>query len=600
MKKFLALLCALLLCVSTLPAVYAAQGSVDYTLDYKNSRVVMEGVLPETDTRYVSIMLTGAGVDTSGLPVDGSEVTELVPYVGQVSLGNGLTQTADGVSFVFTIPLETPEEKTTYTYLIKGDRSEPLSGQFTYIPPVLLYNALVEIGQASETDIAGVLRTHAELLVLEDVPGFSVLMGTDLADVYKQTAWKELAAGDYTPAGEDDPELDSFIQKLQEDIADVAAAAQISAAQTGDAAETLIRANAAKIGIQDALDAQDSAFAKLDDNNRTKLWASFCGKSFARLAAVGTYFNEQTAALLSQQTIDSLLSQLTSNAYWTTIKSICMENIELLGLDTTYFDKLDGGQKDDVFARMAGSDLTALETLQSSFAATSKEVYDEGDDDDDKPSYGGGGGGSYGGGSHVSVVPPVPTATPTPAPTAQPAAGFADDDVISDWAREPIYALVERGVLSGRADGRFDPAATVTREEFVKMAAVALQMPQGGEMKFTDVPDGHWAAAYIAAAVDAGMVSGQGDGTFGLGEDITRQDLVTMLYRAAGDELPAGGEAPVFADADSIADYAAEAVMRFAQAGIVSGSDGRFDPAAPCTREQAAKILYLLISQQGE
>ena len=54
-------------------------------------------------------------------------------------------------------------------------------------------------------------------------------------------------------------------------------------------------------------------------------------------------------------------------------------------------------------------------------------------------------------------------------------------------------------------------------------------------------------------------------------------------------------EAPAFADNDQIAAYASEAVYLLQKAGIVTGADGRFQPAATATRGQVCKMLAGLV-----
>jgi hypothetical protein len=89
-------------------------------------------------------------------------------------------------------------------------------------------------------------------------------------------------------------------------------------------------------------------------------------------------------------------------------------------------------------------------------------------------------------------------------------------------------------------------------------------------------------------------VNGVGDGSFAPKENISRQDLCTILYRALlklGIELP-DPEPADFTDEAAVAAYAKEAVAVLKRLGIVSGrTDGSFDPRAFATREEAAKII---------
>ena len=62
--------------------------------------------------------------------------------------------------------------------------------------------------------------------------------------------------------------------------------------------------------------------------------------------------------------------------------------------------------------------------------------------------------------------------------------------------------------------------------------------------------------------------------------------------------LPETAEAPAFADNDKIASYAAEAVYLLQKAGIVTGSEGRFNPTATASRGELCKMLSgLMVSE---
>lgn len=214
-----------------------------------------------------------------------------------------------------------------------------------------------------------------------------------------------------------------------------------------------------------------------------------------------------------------------------------------------------------------------------------------------------GGGGGGGGGSHVStaekeIVVPTPITTEE---VIQPEENFID--VKPDmWYYDAVTALAEKGVLAGKSDKLFAPNDTVTREEFVKMAIVALgynNMPLAN-MNFSDVKENDWFYEYVAKAVEAKLVTGISDNNFGAGQPITRQDLCVIIHRIGLEKgLFSEGEAKLsFGDANEIAEYAVEAVSCLAETKIINGTgDGRFAPYANATRAEAAKIIYGFINK---
>ena len=172
--------------------------------------------------------------------------------------------------------------------------------------------------------------------------------------------------------------------------------------------------------------------------------------------------------------------------------------------------------------------------------------------------------------------------------------GFNDLATVS-WAREAIESLAKRKIVSGYADGGFKPNKSITREEFVKLLVDFFGFTDSSaKSSFTDVKDGAWYYSFVASAEKNALVNGIGNGMFGVGRVVTRQDMAVMLYNAAkkaGIEL-SGDKEVSFSDSDKIASYANEAVYALAGCGIVNGMDGRFEPTQECTRAQAAVMLY--------
>ena len=145
----------------------------------------------------------------------------------------------------------------------------------------------------------------------------------------------------------------------------------------------------------------------------------------------------------------------------------------------------------------------------------------------------------------------------------------------------------------------FNPNGEVTREEFVKMLIGAVgKLNADAQCSFTDVPENEWYYQYIASAYNDGIVTGRDDGSFGIGDKISRQDMAVMLMRAAEVyeiDVQSINTAIDFSDKDNIADYAVEAVSAAQQAGIMTGTDDdRFDPILTATRAMAATVIYRL------
>ena len=167
----------------------------------------------------------------------------------------------------------------------------------------------------------------------------------------------------------------------------------------------------------------------------------------------------------------------------------------------------------------------------------------------------------------------------------------------AQWAYESVKWLKARGIVSGTDTGAFEPDRQVTREEFAKMIVLASGILVNNQSAdFADLTSGAWYVPYIGAATEAGIVGGVGDGHFGIGRNITRQDMVVMAKRALDTkavQLTKVKDYTAFTDADTFADYAIDSVKVLFEAGIVNGKgENLFDPNGTATRAEAAKIIY--------
>lgn len=171
------------------------------------------------------------------------------------------------------------------------------------------------------------------------------------------------------------------------------------------------------------------------------------------------------------------------------------------------------------------------------------------------------------------------------------------DDVYVDWPKEAISALAARNIINGVGDNLFDPDNYVTRAQFIKMISAAFDVVDNTAVcTFTDVDANAWYAPYVASAQALGITLGYGDGTFGPDAQITREEMCTMLYRAAdvmSVKMNAVNAAVTFNDDANIADYAKTAIYAMQQAGIINGvGNNTFDAKGLSTRAQAAVAIY--------
>lgn len=166
------------------------------------------------------------------------------------------------------------------------------------------------------------------------------------------------------------------------------------------------------------------------------------------------------------------------------------------------------------------------------------------------------------------------------------------------WAYESIKQLKEKGIISGDGTNNFHPDEKVSREQFLKMLLISLNIElKKAENRFDDVDEEAWYAAYVLTAADLGITNGADDKLFGIGEAILRQDMCVLLKRALEysgintDDL----DEQVFADDAGISDYAKLAVYAMKKMGIVQGSENAFYPQNELSKAEAATVIKALI-----
>ena len=119
------------------------------------------------------------------------------------------------------------------------------------------------------------------------------------------------------------------------------------------------------------------------------------------------------------------------------------------------------------------------------------------------------------------------------------------------------------------------------------------------ESSFDDVNKKAWYYGYVSSAFKNGIVLGRNAKIFGIGDNVTRQDMAVIIFRAA--QLKASEKTADFSDFEKISDYAKEAVSALYSAKVLSGTgNGNFEPVKFATRAEAAKMIYEALKIGGD
>ena len=213
-----------------------------------------------------------------------------------------------------------------------------------------------------------------------------------------------------------------------------------------------------------------------------------------------------------------------------------------------------------------------------------------------------GGGRVSGGGASTSfsadtgVVVPMTVTPDAEKPVNEADVIFSDIDGVP-WAETAIVTLYEDGIINGKDDGTYAPNDNITREEFVKLLILAMnERISEDSAEFEDVIAGEWYESYISTVVKIGVVNGMSETEFGIGQNITRQDMAVMISRAIAHKesvLDVRFDNIDFADKEEFAPYAQESIEKLAAFGLMRGvGENRFAPANFATRAEAAVVIY--------
>lgn len=166
----------------------------------------------------------------------------------------------------------------------------------------------------------------------------------------------------------------------------------------------------------------------------------------------------------------------------------------------------------------------------------------------------------------------------------------------TDWFYNDVKYVWQHDIMNGVSDTKFAPETSMTRAMFVTVLYRLEGSPDVTGMAtppFTDIgaKNFDWAYNAIVWAYNTGVTKGTSATTFAPGVAISRQEIVTMLYRYAGS--PAVSGSPIFGDSSVISSWARDAVQWAKSLGIVNGyPNGNFGPVNATTRGQMAAMIH--------
>ena len=168
-----------------------------------------------------------------------------------------------------------------------------------------------------------------------------------------------------------------------------------------------------------------------------------------------------------------------------------------------------------------------------------------------------------------------------------------------DWYYNAVKYVNQNGLMDGTSATKFSPRVNLTRAQFAQILYNAEGNPDvTWTDKFSDVKEGAWYANAVIWAAENNVLAGYANGTARPNSIVTREDLVSLLWRYAGKPAPTGTTLD-FSDASKVSSYAKDALLWAVENKIISGrANGELDPKGNAQRAEAAQMLMQYFSNK--
>lgn len=164
------------------------------------------------------------------------------------------------------------------------------------------------------------------------------------------------------------------------------------------------------------------------------------------------------------------------------------------------------------------------------------------------------------------------------------------------WYHEGVDFMLRNGYMQGTGQFSFEPYGTVTRGQVVTILYAMSGKPYVlRSSSFRDVSRLDWFGAPVAWAAANGIVAGYGDHRFGPNDNVTREQLVALLYKYTQfkkyDLTMKSTGLDKYPDCASISNYAMIPMLWAVSNGVISGTDRGLEPTASANRAQVAVMM---------
>ncbi|MFE3574465.1 S-layer homology domain-containing protein [Lysinibacillus sp. NPDC059133] len=168
------------------------------------------------------------------------------------------------------------------------------------------------------------------------------------------------------------------------------------------------------------------------------------------------------------------------------------------------------------------------------------------------------------------------------------AAEFKDANSISSWAKEAVQFLTDKGFIQGDEKGNFNPAGTLTRAEAAEILSKALDLKATGTEDFSDVNENDWFYNAVLATSPE-LFDGMGNGKFEPKAQLTREQAAKVIVQ--GYQLTGKADLGKFSDASKASKWAVSYLETAVENGVINGKGSLLAPQDKISREEFATMV---------
>lgn len=526
-------------------------------------------------SKDLNVTLSGATVKICGYSVSDNVIIMVLPNNAEKNWQNAVQLyelPVENNSYEYTFRMNDSVASGKYRVWVKGNE-DSFEKTFDFISMNDFYDVLYYLDtQTDETLIVDKLESSAYMFGLSDI--FFNNLTNDMKKTVKEGI--KQAFTDYPLVKSD--EYSKWTDAIRENI-------------LGDLFVFYINLNPSFSEIEAMLTNYSSELL-IDNANYTKY---FTKESKTAVSQALINNPPQTKSEIAQKFTDALIVGCVNSAgAWGNIDSVLMEFSQTLGIDISRYRRFSNTVKASVCESFFDINFGSVGAIRSHFETVIAGYADEEAEEGTHPKL------------EIKkgdIIASMAVSTPnisTDKEIVSQFKGFDDMDGF-EWAQEAVQMLAKCGIIQGKSENEFAPGDKIKREEFVSLIMRVFEFDTANvsNIKFNDVKDTDWFAADIGRAVELGIIKGINEETFGTGMNITRQDAVTVIVRAAdaaGKLIMPKYSSIAFTDANQISDYAYSAVTELTRSGIVNGvSVDKFSPLSDTTRAETAVMLMRLI-----